>query len=261
MCDKIVFNIFGSKSSLDCDVFVPLPTELHDVCRKMKPHELINIAKKYEAELLDQIKTTKKLNVNIGIVEDGIITWVHKGSLDETNNSIFYTYGNHIELQQFPCIITRCVARDIDIKIIRSLRIVLSMLSRTNLRVEVKAALNANTVKERIESLKKISFQDLVFNLTTTNSHYEIRNIYKTISFQMAITCALLLAETIELYSKEDVINKYPELYKYIMREELVLDDLEKLTQFKNQYISFIESYANKNPQVYTRKEILVNIS
>src|ERR1700733_13580904 len=78
------WNIFGSPSSTDCDVFIPID-------KKLKPLDASNLCLAHKQWLTENkaIDTDRELNVNVGIIKDSIITWVYKGTPDETNNSIF----------------------------------------------------------------------------------------------------------------------------------------------------------------------------
>ncbi|WP_299621257.1 hypothetical protein [uncultured Tenacibaculum sp.] len=56
--------------------------------------------------------------------------------------------------------------------------------------------------------------------------------MYKTIAFQLGITLALL--ESVELYTKESIIEYYPNLEKYLLRKE---SNVNALQEYLNEFI------------------------
>ena len=125
------YNVFGSDDSQDYDIMIfvdkiPSTQESKEMCLKI------------ESEL-QVIFPNKKTNVNLAVIENGIIVDVFKGTSDECNNSIFRTYSIHN--QSCPLLIDREVPRDLNLKLARSLRAILSFLSRTSYSNEVKKAL------------------------------------------------------------------------------------------------------------------------
>ena len=129
----ITYQFFGSKTSIDYDVMLFVDT----ITNSKYDNNLL--CKKYNEEL-SQIYPDKKMNCNLAILENGIITKVYKGTADECNNSLFLTYSN-FEYQKYPNHIVELIPRDVELKILRCYRIICSMLSRNENRSEVKAAL------------------------------------------------------------------------------------------------------------------------
>ena len=83
---KHKFQIFGSENSTDYDVMVfvdTVPSNIdfgHQCCKEFN-------------KKLSKILTDKPLNTNIGIIKDNELVWVFKGTVDEVNNALFYTYN------------------------------------------------------------------------------------------------------------------------------------------------------------------------
>ena len=102
----------GSKDSLDHDVYV-----IFDHIPSFKE------AKSYCQSLTG-------MNPNILVIQDGVVSWSFKGTEDECNNSLFYTYHLHEQDQEIP--VTRIVERDLDLKLVRTVRGLLSYFSRTD---------------------------------------------------------------------------------------------------------------------------------
>ncbi len=219
------FQLFGSITSQDYDIMVfvdtiPIVKEASILCDTYG-NEIAIILK--DAGLPD-----KKINVNIAILNSGVITDVHKGTADEVNNSMFLTYKNHPQF--LPNQIVRMVDRDVDLKIIRSARIILSFISRTQYREIVKKALQGNFI-DKLEALEQIDFTKIT-DLGTKNT--EKQDVYKTIGFQLGQALGLFIGS--ELYSKESICQIYTELKPFIMREEVL--DMSIINKYKTLFIS-----------------------
>ncbi len=245
----LVWNIFGSETSLDCDLLVL-------VKEKTKPHESSKLCAKFKEELTGKIETKKELNVNLGILgAEGTMAWVYKGSPDETNNGIIDTYMHHEKLQQHKCFIRERVKRDIGLKIIRALRIILSMFTRTDKRVVVKKALDTNTVGCRLAVLREIKVEEIKFK----NPSDTLENIYKIVAFQIGQTLGLVL-ESKEFYSKVAIAKQYPELSMFLAREKEAMEvgNLKLLTKYLGVFVETVDKYILEHATFVNRKEELL---
>ena len=234
-----MFNVFGSKTSLDLDVYFVIDTplsivECHTKCNAYSDNK----------ELLAY---GKPLNINLCTIKNGIITWVFKGLKDESNNALYRTYSLH--KQVYPCVVDHLVERDVELKLARSTRVLLSQFSRSQYREKVKIALKLNTVKDRLLVLKEIKLSSVDWiKLRGT-----LVDLYKLIAFQ--IGQCLALENKIELYSKEAISEHYPQLAPYINREECTVDVLESYMVL---FCDLIERTMTSNPTFQNKKEILV---
>jgi len=230
------YNLFGSEDSLDYDVMFQV-----DRIPKNK-QECKILCTELENSYLYQ---DKKVNANICVVNNEEIVEVFKGTPDECNNAVFKTYYCHT--QRFPCLVSRLVPRDVALKVDRSLRIILSFLSRTEYRPIVKDALRSPVAFRRencINCLYSIDFNSIK-SFGTKNG--EPKDIVKQIAFQMAQVVGLLANHT-EIYSKYKACNKFPPLIPYLHRQE---SDLETLNRFKSLYlyeISLWRKFALSDP-------------
>ena len=220
---KNIYQIFGSASSIDYDVMVfvdkiPSIEESKHLCDKFNK-ELYQI-------FVDNNFTIKKVGCNIARLKDGIIVQVHKGTSDECNNSLYTTY--HLHRQMFPNQIIRLVPRDVDLKILRTARVLLMFLSRTEKRIEVKSALQSNFL-EKIKTLETINLSDI----KDISKNIEWNSYLKTMSFQLSQTISLM--NGIELYTKEELSLEYPELAGMIERNN---ENLNILDKYKNIFIN-----------------------
>ena len=159
-------------------------------------------------------------NGNIIVVRDGIVVFAYKGSVDEVNNALLRTYPLH--KQEYPLIIERPVQRDILLKDIKVIRKILSSLSRTQYRMDIKAALRGNW-GEKLKTLKGIDYHSIDFsNIPKTTK----TNLYKSFAFQ--IGQALALHEGKELYTKREIADYFPELERCLQRKEETSDVIIK---------------------------------
>jgi hypothetical protein len=219
--------IHGSENSLDRDAYIILPEPL---------------SFKEAKKLCDSYKD---INANLLVITNGQVSWCYKGTKDECNNSILATYNLHD--QEYPSPVTIPAERGYGLKMLRTVRGLLSYVSRTNLRVEVKKALVSDDLNFKMEVLKKI-------NLNTITDFEKSTPIetYKFYAFQMGQTLALL-EENVELFTKNSVAKKYPNLAPYLERKET---SPEELQLFLNRLSEFIEkSYS----QVYKQPLYMTN--
>jgi hypothetical protein len=223
------FYIFGSKSSLDTDVMVILDKIGSIQDNKMTTLRAVNyLSQNYDFD--------KDLNINLATIKNGVIDSVHKGTPDEVNNSLLVTYKNH--KQYFKLDIKKKVKRDIQTKTIRCLRIMLSFLSKTGSRNVIKKALLGDGF-DKAELLKSI---DISVITDLNKQSVSFLDYVKSMAFQMGQTLALNNGE--ELYSKESIAKKYPELKPYLDRDYESLDALE---DFKNKFLNSLDIESLKD--------------
>lgn len=229
--DDIPFNIFGSSDSIDVDMIVFLNEIPKDTVESQK------LCLSLKHQLQQKYKFDRLLNINLGIINDGVICWVFKGLADETNNSVYTTYSSHT--QYHPLGPTRPVARTdikhVQNKILRTVRIILQSLSKTAQRHNIKSALKTNVLGESIDLLKRIAFEDVNYKKI---SKTDLINIFKSIAFQMGQCMALI--KTVELFSKMDVSAYDPRLTSFLYRTG-DFTQLNILTDVKNEFMAMIE--------------------
>jgi hypothetical protein len=207
---KPSYQIFGSKSSEDLDVCFFVDS-LNDT---KKNHEVV---KMYTAQTV--FNTTKPVNANLAIVKNGIVVQNFKGSADELNNALFTTYDLHEQVYQNH--IQRTVPRILESRIVRCARTLVGHFTRTDLRIQAKAALRAD-VNMQIELLDTIELK----NYTDFGKNGSVIEVYKTFAFQLGMTIALFA--DVELYTKEAIIKTFPELGHYLLRKEADSEALQK---------------------------------
>ena len=217
----MVFHVFGSPSSLDCDVLVSAP-----ILPALEESKVL--ATTLTPEIMAQLGTDKKLNVNFAVLRDGVIVETLKGIPDETNNAVLTTYSFHSQL--YPLTITHAVPRDLDAKCQRAARIVLSLYSRTPHREFVKRALGGDFA----DKCAMLAALDLATPVDFGRNGAP-EDVYKSIAFQLGQ--AVALAEGIELYTKEALATHFPQLGPALRREPLTATDHQALEELKRQFL------------------------
>lgn len=198
--------IHGSADSTDVDVVyvvdaIPSPQESKAFC-----------------------SADKSENRNIITIDArrGVVSGCYKGSIDEINNSLFETYNLHHQTDPLMIRFRRC--RDIAIKCMRSTRIVLSHLSRSQYRKYVKDALRGSW-NERLLTLEMLMNNLAEIDFDTLNKNMSGDDIKKAIAFQVGQCCALIGG--VEIYTKMGLSWFYPYLKPYLYRKSENIDDLK----------------------------------
>ncbi len=148
-------------------------------------------------------------NRNIAVIKDRHIVECFKGSLDELNNSLGFTYLLHY--QKYPLDLVP-VKRDIKLKHFRVVKTILTMFTRTKQRIEIKEALRSNNINVMVEMLKNIDWNFNTFNKKRLSNV----EIFKILAFQ--IGQYISLKNDIEIYTKGLIVLYMPELESLIYR-------------------------------------------
>lgn len=187
--------IHGSEDSLDTDVFY--------VMDKLPSTQYCN-----EFCTADPLE-----NRNIIVVKDGIVTDCFIGTVDEVNNSLIDTYNLHE--QEYPLIVTKRIPRNVILKQIRIVRGILSLLSHTQYRSEIKQALKGNW-SDRLKCLSQVDITAIDFE--SLNKQMSGKDALKIIAFQIGQGLGLLDGK--EFYTKKSVSTKYPALNPFLYRQD-----------------------------------------
>ncbi|KRD12683.1 hypothetical protein ASE21_01910 [Flavobacterium sp. Root901] len=223
-----IYQIFGSENSLDVDLVFFIEKMPETILEKLS----------LSKELTDFIKINfpeKVVNANLAVCKNGHLTEVYKGTTDELNNSLFYTYDFH--QQQFKNQIDILLKRDVDLKFLRSSRMILSFLSKTEYRVEIKNALKSN-LNEKMQILENIDLNKI--SSFGKNTNYQ--DVLKSIAFQLGQSISL--DEGKELYTKNQIAESFPELKKYLFREEK--SDCENLEKWLMKFVEILQTRMPK---------------
>lgn len=230
-------NIFGSEDSTDLDIMIKVESIQNiEWCRRRCDELDIHFTEIYN----------KKANSNLCVVSDGMIVEVYKGTVDEVNNMLYYTYELH---PQNHCIfVSKLVSRNVSLKVNRALRTILSHLSRTKYRPEIKEALRGSMAK-RIDTIRNIDFCE-IDDLNKNNS--SIIEYRKTVAFQIGQSLGLF--ENTELYTKKSISLQYPRLADLLYRKPLngiLTDASTELAQIVNDFLDAVENNINNRDSIF----------
>lgn len=215
----------GSENSLDEDVYVIVDRVFDNIESK----------KLCESYL--------PLNANLLYVKDGKVNWCYKGTIDECNNSLLNTYNLH--KQNYECPIKEKMPRAYSLKILRTLRGLLSYLSRTEYREQVKEALKNPDINAKIKLLQDIYFPNIKDYKKNNNIE-----VYKFFAFQLGQTLALV-RDNKELFTKNQVGEHFHILKGSLNREKELP---ENVLSIYYQFLDFIKdkfTLINKNNYIY----------
>jgi hypothetical protein len=234
--NKIVFNVFGSANSTDIDFLILLS-------QRPRGEELTLLCQTYTQQLQPIIcpDRSRELDCNLGLAENGVLTWVYKGTIDTTNNAIFETYRLH--RQWHPCFITRRLGRNLPAIIVQTLRIILTKVTRTSIRAAAREALRCRPYCHW-QFLSQLDFEKFTYNAKRTSA---IEN-YKTIAFQVGQLSALLRGQ--EIFTKEEIAVFDPRLDPFLRRATQF--KLKDLTAALFELTEAINIYGQTHPEVWT---------
>ena len=242
--EGIKYSEFGSLDSTDVDIMF----YLHN------PLESIKWCKDKAAEL--KYKVNKKyVDVNFVVCNsDARISSCYKGSIDEVNNMLYYT--TWLGFRNKGRYVKKLYPRSFLEKRQRVLRGILSYLSRTAHRKDIKKVLGK--YDQSVDLFKSISIKEIT-ELNKNNVTYQ--DFCKFLAFQFAQLDAL--NKDIEIFTKQDAVNRYPELYEFIYRKSENADLVEEL---QKRHIELFESskiwsYSNDYLRQYTLDDTTNNIS
>lgn len=225
-------QIYGSGNSVDVDILY-IVDKLPETIKECK-------------DFCNEYKNENE-NLNIGVITNGVLSECFKGTIDELNNSIYHTYNLH--RQDDSLMIERTVERDVFLKIIRAVRSILSHFSRSQLRTTIKNALKGSW-EDRMVALIDIANEDS-FDFDSLNNNMTKYDILKLVAFQIGQTKALISGK--ELYTKDEVSNRYPHLKGYLERTDCswfsikkeLADFVDLLSHFKVCPKNIVESKTN----------------
>ena len=213
--------IHGSEDSIDTDVYyvvdeLPSFQECKAFCDSIKDE-----------------------NANLITIDNGVVTACYKGVPDECNNSLLETYSLHE--QEYPLLVKYYVERDVFLKILRGIRIILSRISRTRYRAIVKEALKDNNLRNKMATLSHIRFNTIDFeNMDKKESG---KDILKVIAFQLGQMYGLTANN--EYYTKSSIAKRFPRLKPLLYREDYA--DTKCLDFYLIEILVYLDKHMKEN--------------
>lgn len=222
MSQKPTIIIHGSEDSLDKDAYVLVGAPMD---------------KKQAKPICDSYK---EINANLIYIENNQVKWVYKGTTDEVQNSILATFHLHHENSQMTCPIVEKTKRFHGFKAIRTIRGLLSTVSRTQYREIVKKAMVAPTIAEKLQCLENIKIQDV----SDFGKNDKIESL-KFYAFQLGQTLSLI-KDNEELFTKSQVAKKYPALEVFLYRKET--NDIKPIDDMMQEFVKFCKKKFIETP-------------
>lgn len=248
---------YGSKSSTDIDVIIVLPKAEMPATQEERKRKL------------KQLKTDFLLDWNaiFAVIEDGILvdTIYTKSWIDSLNNAFYHTHKHHEQFFEIP--VTKTVKRNKTLAIYKAVRTILTMLTRTHLRSQIRPIIRGiHPFQLKLDVLKTIDFSEIeTFHQKNTTD----ADIWKIIAFYL-VQNELLITKNIEVYSKEKILKQVPAIADFILRKKITQEAKNTLTKLKNNWVKTIENFGNfsssqhilscNNEQVDMVKEISLEV-
>jgi hypothetical protein len=220
------YFVHGSQNSVDKDVvyiFKEIPTHV----------DCLNFCKQ------------KQDDVNLVCVKNNFVVFSFKGLVDETNNALLNTVPLHEQEFEFPKL--NKMTRIVPLKVSSTILAILVTIRRKECKDIVVDSLKSFDLSERIKTLKGIDFSKL------TLSKDEI----KFIAFRLGQTLALIQGK--EIYTKDDLKDKYPNLSNHLQRKDdpdvsilnemrdFLMDEIKDVKILKTGSLSVFWSSKNHN--------------
>lgn len=127
--------------------------------------------------------------------------------------------------------IDRTLPRDVFLKDITITRKVISPLTETPMRRQVKVVLRADWTK-RLAFMKELKLTETDFDHV---GKWKREDLLKSIAFQLGQ--GIGLHQGLELYTKADIAEYIPELYPYLYRQ---VEDLQRLQVVYETYLQLL---------------------
>lgn len=222
------YNFFGSEDSIDKDVFILVDSLPESDIREQE------LRKELASKIKKEIRSLGfDWNISLIVVKDGIVVdnVYPVGSIDSLNNSLFKTYSNH--KQDYSCFVNRMVDRNKPLAIYKTVRQIMTTCSRTEFRPFIKPNLKGlHDFDAKLNALLEIDFTKIE---TFNQPNEDDLSCWKIIVFYLLQN--MLLLQNIEVYSKSEILNFYPEFKNFILRNPLTISDKRRLTKTLSDYI------------------------
>ncbi|POR24869.1 hypothetical protein BWK58_07505 [Flavobacterium columnare] len=225
------YYIYGSSDSTDTDVVIVIPKNEMPAAQEQRKNFVLDLKNTYEFDW----------NATLAVIENGVMidTIYTKSWIDSLNNALLKTYCHHSQV--YPLLINHKIKRNKVLAIYKAVRTVLTMLTRTSYRSEIRPILKGiHDFNLKVEVLKKIDFENIeTFNQKNTSD----ADVWKIIAFYVGQNNALI-KEDEEIYTKADLIVKFPEMFPFVYRQNISIADKRVLQRFISEWIALIQNFG-----------------
>ncbi|WP_281635626.1 hypothetical protein [Flavobacterium marginilacus] len=225
------YYLYGSNDSTDQDVIIVISKEEMPEKQEDRKNKVLALLKEYDLNW----------NATLAVIENGKIsdTIFTKSWIDSLNNALFETYFLHE--QKHELLVKEKHIRNRTLAIYKAVRTVLTMLTRTKYRTQIRPILKGiHDFNLKLEVLGKIDFISVSeFNQKNTNDI----DIWKIIAFYVGQNIALIESD-IEIYTKKKLVHHFNDLESFIYRKEILADDKLVLQQYINDWIQLIRDFG-----------------
>ncbi|VXB85246.1 conserved hypothetical protein [Flavobacterium sp. 9AF] len=225
------YYFYGSADSTDKDVIIVVPKKDMPNTQEERKRLVLELQHQYNLSW----------NATLAVIENNVMTDTiyTKSWIDSLNNALLRTYDLHE--QHFPLLICQVLKRNKTLAIYKAVRTILTFLTRTKYRTEIKSVLKGvHDFNLKIKVLKRIDFISLnSFNQKNATD----LDIWKIITFYVVQNKALLI-EDIEIYTKKEAVDYAPESYRLVYRKNLHEKDKIFLQNTILEWLSIIENFG-----------------
>jgi len=213
---------YGSNDSDDVDIFIALSrvpdyTDDTDVYFIEEIHQAVS-------DLLKSgviAESNRKIEYSlIHVSKDGAVDWCEYDDLEECNNALFHTFSHHAynnSVMGGVNPVKKKLRQNVSYKIVKVVRSLLTYLSRTEHRTDVKYLLKNGTFGERLEFVLKFLSNQGLSELESFNKNLSDVEITKDIAFMFIQLYSLI--HDVDVFTKRDAVLRYPDMMKYIYKE------------------------------------------
>jgi len=223
---------YGSEDSTDIDVIICIPLDVMPETQEERKQLVKHLTSEYNVTW----------NTTLAVIENGVMidTIYTKAWIDSLNNALYITFENHKQFWENP--ILKLLKRNKTLAIYKAIRTVLTMLTRTHLRTEIKPVLKGiHPFEYKLEVLSRVNFSEFSEFNQPNGSDVDI---WKIIAFYIGQNMTLI-ESNIEIYTKQDLVKYFPELKPFVLRESIGIDQKMGLTNLKNAWLNKVNEFGS----------------
>lgn len=204
-----VLGQYGSGNSTDVDLFFLL--------KDVKDTSFTNKIEQFFEQMVNDAvgdEERKKIDITFITVKQGEVNWSNKGNEAEINNAIYHTFGLHTfnydlgstSYRESPVLCE--VQSDVGIKAIKTIRALLTIISRTTHKRMSKMSVFNKSLTARIENLQTALDEQGIFMAIddTLGKNQSDSELLKDVAFSFIQLDALLDGKPVP-YTKNAIFN------------------------------------------------------